>query len=179
MRESINHTFTGPKEMFPYAPMTDVVVRNFDHEKWVSTKFLFLNACEMRYECLNPDKQSIIRFTRFNYCLPMSTHGHLLGTTLSEHEKICPRCGKPESLCPYNMFEDRQPVLVRDTDNEKWFLRAFYKSDGLNTHRLNCVYTVDYELSTDIITGAAWKQCIDYEKNKHLLCTNSSKGIVI
>jgi hypothetical protein len=45
-------------------------------------------------------------------------------------------------------------VLVRDEDNEEW-LPSFYINKEDNVHW--------------VISGAYFKQCIDYTKNKHLV----------
>ena len=64
---------------------------------------------------------------------------------------------------PKYTFKDKEVVLVRDSDDEYWQIKAFKECTGYD-YPYGC-----YNYSRDSATG--WKQCIPYEGHEHLLGT--------
>ena len=68
---------------------------------------------------------------------------------------------------PRHRFKNRQLVLARDEDTDYWMLAAYKEYDKMNMPYPHLVYYSCEE-------GAAYRQCIPYEGNEHLLGTTNS-----
>lgn len=60
-----------------------------------------------------------------------------------------------------HQFKPFDKVLVRDSDNSKWYCDFFMKINHDAPSKFNCLVCGD------------WKQCIPYEGNEHLLGTTN------
>lgn len=60
-----------------------------------------------------------------------------------------------------HQFKPFDKVLVRDSDNSKWYCDFFMKINHDAPSKFNCLVCGD------------WKQCIPYEGNEHLLETTN------
>ena len=63
-------------------------------------------------------------------------------------------------------FKDKEPVLVRDNNNQAWMLAAFKRYER---NKYGYSYRV-YTTSTDD-NATGWRWCIPYKGNEHLLGT--------
>lgn len=173
----IRYEIEVEEEMFPFAPGSEVVVRNSAQSVWCEDVFLMLNryAHPPVFVC-----KSRVRAE----CHSLATHGHLIGTTYPADTPACAKCGKaapewkyfmgekvceaclhatvapnPTSQAQPGKFQPFQQVLVRDSDSEKWQIDLFSRI-GPN----------DYYACL----GGYFEQCIPWVGNEHLLGTDKN-----
>ena len=150
----VTYTITVDKEMFPFVPGSEVVVRDNATGNWKREIFL---GCIRKYK----NYPYVCSDNRFAECHKRSTHAHLIGTNHPADTPACAKCGKamPDCECEHEYkFKPFQQVLVRDEENQEWAADIFshVKDEG-------------YMCAGD----AWWKYCIPFSGNEHLLGTTN------
>ena len=80
-------TITVDKKLFPFAPGTEVVVRDGEWDLWRKGVFILCRPKATYSFLCEKDK--------YKECYPMSTHAHLLGTRCpADSLLICSKCGE-------------------------------------------------------------------------------------
>lgn len=94
----VTYTVTVDKDMFPFAPASEVVVRNLGGE-WEKGIFQLREGEHHRVSLVDD-------YGFFTECHPLATHGHLLGTTYPADTPACSKCGKaaPRNCAGRAMF---------------------------------------------------------------------------
>ena len=89
-------------------------------------------------------------------------HGILI-RDLNDHEFYVPFFVLEKVEKPKYTFKDKEVVLVRDSDDECWRIKAFKEYTGYD-YPYGCY-------NSSRVKVAGWKQCIPYEGHEHLIGT--------
>lgn len=190
--DMVTYTITVPRDMFPFAPGSEVVCRNKGIDKeWIKGEFCLyhkdFDACPYHIKFM--DIHLDADFDWFSECHPLSTHGHLLDTTYPEDTPACAKCGKAaphdnnnmrfridgmvvceecfNQLNQHSEFKPFQQVLVRNSEKNYWepYLFSYRKSTARTEEDLFIYKTIG---------GGTWRYCIPYEGNEHLAGTTEA-----
>lgn len=94
--DKVTYTVTVDRDMFPFAPGSEVVVRSYHGDEWKKGMFQVAHTTsDHRYHRVSFGDA----YDFYEECHPLSTHGHLLGTTYSADTPACAVCGKAQPDC--------------------------------------------------------------------------------
>ena len=163
----VTYTITVDKEMFPFVPGSEVVVRDNATGNWKREIFL---GCIRKYK----NYPYVCSDNRFAECHKRSTHAHLIGTNHPADTPACAKCGKamPDCACEQELaqeyeFKPFQQVLVRDEEKNEWVAAIFSHENK----------TLWYKYVYVCTSWIIWQYCIPFEGNEHLLGTTNKPQI--
>lgn len=112
MNGKVTYTITVDREMFPYPPGSEVVVRYGDEYPWKKAVYC---ACNKESYLLHFVKHAYM-IEQFRYCHPYHGNEHLIGTTYPADTPKCTKCGKaqPDCACILSTHITREQALNMD-----------------------------------------------------------------
>lgn len=114
--ETVTYTFTAPKEIFPFQPYSDVLVRSGVTHLWERERFFFFkNDNVYPYVCY---------LSRYKFCIPYEGNEHLEGTTLPEGTHKTPKISRV-NCCGTCQHFHRNSSTCRKVINSKFKVRIF------------------------------------------------------